>query len=597
MAGQTHAGKTIPLVLLLVGAYGALAYLIGANGHFGQLLTVLPIYAVLALSWNVLSGYSGAISFGHAAFFGLGAYTVTLLFKFYDVTPWIGIPAALVVGSASGVLIGIPTFRLRGVYFALAMLAYPLVLRYVFEWLGFQEIAIPMKRDDAFRYMQFSDPRFYILGSLVLLLLAVSVSFVIERSRFGLALLAIKQNEFAAEAAGINVFRSKLQAIAISGAMAAAAGAYYAVVLLVTTPESVFGMMQSAQAMVLTLFGGVGTLWGPLIGAATLVPLGEFLQTWLGDRFPGIHGIVYGAAIVTVILLAPEGLFWKVRDRITARSRTTQRKPRSSPVVEPALPPEPVRHAPAMAANDAPVLRVEGIAKHFGGVRALDGITFDLRRGIILGIIGQNGSGKTTLFNVINGFVRPDSGRVSLAGTAITGLRPDQACRLGLGRTFQVARPFLRMTVHDNVLVGALVSHPTAAEARQASRDALERVGLLEKAEEIAGTLNNLELRLMELARALASRPTVLLLDETLAGLSFQDIDPILKVIRRIPSDGTTVVIIEHTMHAMMRLVDELIVLDQGRLIATGDPQQVVSDPQVIEAYLGRKWVTRRAES
>jgi branched-chain amino acid transport system permease protein len=164
-----------------------------------------------------------------------------------------------------------------------------------------------------------------------------------------------------------------------------------------------------------------------------------------------------------------------------------------------------------------------------------------------------------------------------------------------LGRTFQVARPFLRMTVHDNVLVGALVSHPTAAEAERACLDALQRVGLHEKVEEVAGTLNNLELRLMELARALASRPTVLLLDETLAGLGFQDIDPILNVIRRIPRDGTTVIIIEHTMHAMMRLVDELVVLDQGRIIASGEPRRVIADPRVIEAYLGRKWMAHSA--
>src|SRR6266568_4189679 len=258
------------------------------------MLTLVPIWAVMGLSWNLLSGYTGLVSFGHAAFFGLGAYTVTIAFAGYDLTPWLGIPLGMVVGALAAIVIGYPTFRLRGHYFALSMLAYPMALLYVFEWLGYQEVPLPMKRQAPGFYMQFSDYRVYVALAVALLVAALLVSLAVERSRFGMSLVAIKQNEPAAEAAG----------------------GLYAVVLLVVTPDSVFGMLVSAQALVVALFGGVGTLWGPVIGAAVLIPLSETLQAQLGNVIPGIQGVVYGGAIILVVLLAPEGIFWRVRDRL-----------------------------------------------------------------------------------------------------------------------------------------------------------------------------------------------------------------------------------------------------------------------------------------
>ena len=191
------------------------------------------------------------------------------------------------------------------------MLAYPLAMLYVFEWLGYQELTLPIKRDNPFAYMQFSDPRIYTLVALAMLLAIVAVTRAVERSRFGMALLAIKQNEAAAEAAGIDTLRWKLRSIALSGAIAGAVGGYYGVVLLVVTPPSVFGMLVSAQALTVSMFGGVGTVWGPLIGAAVLIPVAEILNAELGARIPGIQGVIFGVAIITVILVAPEGVFWK----------------------------------------------------------------------------------------------------------------------------------------------------------------------------------------------------------------------------------------------------------------------------------------------
>ena len=306
------------LIAAFAIAYGLLTAFV-EHSYYLLILAVVPVWAVMGLAWNLLSGYSGFVSFGHAAFFGLGAYFVALAQIHWGLSPWIGIPCAAVVGAFAGLVVGVPTFRLRGHYFALAMLAYPLALLYVFEWLGYQELALPMQREHAFAYMQFEDHRIYVWLALALMIGAMVLTSLVERSRFGMSLVAIREDEAAAEAAGIRTLAWKLKAITLSGALAGAAGGFYAVVLLVVTPPAVFGMLVSAQALIVAMFGGVGTLWGPVIGAVVLVPLSEFLHARLGNVIPGIQGVVYGVAIVAVILLAPEGVFWKVKDIVLRR--------------------------------------------------------------------------------------------------------------------------------------------------------------------------------------------------------------------------------------------------------------------------------------
>src|SRR5258708_1784457 len=400
-----------------------LSFVVLRSAYYQLVLTQVLLWAVLSLAWNILCGYSGYFSFGHAAFWGLGAYTVALGMLHFDLSPWITIPASALVGAAAGALIGFPTFRLKGHYFALAMLAYPLATLYVFQWLGYQEIPLPMKREAPALYMQFTNPRIYVALALGLLVITLLISLWVENSRFGMSLFAIKQNEPAAEAAGINTWRWKMLALILSGALASVAGAFYAVVLLVVTPEAVFGMLVSAQALILALFGGVGTLWGPVIGAIVLVPLAEGLNAKLGDVLPGIQGVVYGVAIIAIILWAPEGGFWRVRDWLGIGKSESRAPAVPAAVPVAAFPRE--RLQPLGA--DLLVLPDVGIS--FGGLRALDGIDLAIPEGGLYGIIGPNGAGKTTLFNVINGFLAPDRGAITFSGEPITGLRPSPVCR------------------------------------------------------------------------------------------------------------------------------------------------------------------------
>jgi branched-chain amino acid transport system permease protein len=574
--------RNLTALVVLAVAYLVLTLFVH-NSYYQLILTLVPVWALFGVSWNILSGYGGQLSFGHASFFGIGAYTVTLAVVYWSLSPWLGIVLGMVLGGLAAVAIGTPTFRLRGHYFALSMLAYPLAILYVLQYLGFQEVSIPMHRDNPVAFMEFSEPRIYTLIAVCLLVAGVTVSLIIESSRFGLALLAIRQNELAAEAAGINARLWKMRSLVVSGMIAAVVGGFYARVLLVITPDSVFGMLVSAQAVVVTLFGGVASVWGPLIGAAILVPLAETLQAELGTYLPGIQGVIYGLAIIGIMLLSPDGLFWTIRDRWF--------RPKGAAPI-PDVAPMTVASRPVRAG--VPLLVVENLSRAFGGLKAVSEVSFSVTEGEILGIIGPNGAGKTTLFNVLNGVLSADEGSAQLSGQQVLGRKTFEVCRMGVGRTFQVVRSFPRLPVIDNVIVGAYGAGLSDRDAIASAVRALRQVGLQDQSGIAAGQLTNKQLRLMELARALAGNPRLLLLDETLAGLGREECDSVLTVLAGLREHGMTICIIEHTMHAMMRLADRFVVLDHGRVLATGLPRAVVEDTSVIEAYLGKKWLARQ---
>jgi ABC-type branched-subunit amino acid transport system ATPase component/ABC-type branched-subunit amino acid transport system permease subunit len=573
------------LGIAAVVAVGLVLSLALTERYHHRILTLVFLWATMGLAWNIISGYAGQISFGHQAFFGIGAYVTVLLAAKLQLTPWLGMLAGAGVAVLAALLIGTPTFRLAGIYFGLATLAYPLIFRILMDFLGYQEVAIPMVRDHPVRFMQFEEPRTFDVLALALLAATLVLSRLIETSRLGYSLRAIKENEQAAEAMGVDAFRCKMAAYVLSAAPAALAGAIYAhAILFVVTPDGVFGVIAIVQTLTVCLVGGVGTLWGPVIGAAIMIPISEILDTTAGDRFPGIQGVVYGATLMAIMMWAPEGLFWRLRRRPASVARAT-----------------PVAGVPGTA--DAPVtapaapgpvqLEVRGISKAFIGLQALAEVSFDVREGEILGIIGPNGAGKTTLFNVLNGFLLPDQGLVRWGGAPITGLPPHLVCRRGIGRTFQVVRFFPHLTVLENVLVGAFAHGAAPAAARERARASLAQVSLAGQADVLPAGLTTLELRLMELARCLATSPRLVLLDEPLAGLSTDGVELMAVMIRRTRAAGVTVVIIEHTIQALVKLADRLVVLDHGRRLAEGVPGEVTRNPAVIEAYLGKRWLAR----
>ncbi|MCC6710117.1 MAG: branched-chain amino acid ABC transporter ATP-binding protein/permease [Gammaproteobacteria bacterium] len=579
--------KPLLLILALLASYLAIAFFV-TNTYHQLILTSIPIWATLATGWNVFSGYVGLLSFGHAAFFGLGAFMVTLLLIVVDVTPWIGIPVGGLVGAASAAVIGLPTFRLRGHYFALAMVAYPLALLYVFNWLGLQEVTLPLKREAPAAYMQFANPYIYTVLAVALLFVAMIVACIVDRSRFGLVLRAIKQDEAAASASGINPRGWKLAALTISAMLSALAGGLYVVVLNVTTPNEVFGLAVSSSPLILSMFGGLGSIWGPIIGAFTLVPISETLHAQLGAVLPGIQGVVYGLALMLLMLWLPEGVYWKLHDRFSrlhvetkSRSVTGHGLPQLLETRLKALP------------EDAPALSLRAVSCRFGELRVLESLDLTVEPRSITAVVGPNGAGKTTLFNTINGFIGPSEGTIVLFGHVMTAVPVYMRARMGLARTFQTPRIFPRLTLLENVYVSAVSAISNVSQSRFAASWAVSLCDLDDVAERPAMSVSAVHLRKLEIARAIAACPTVLLLDETLAGLTSSEIENVVKLVRRIRALGITIIIIEHTMDAMLRLVDRMVVLNNGRLIADGKPEFVVRERPVIEAYLGAKWAAR----
>lgn len=573
-------------LVALVGL--AICFATGAES-FHYVMALVLVWAVFGSSWNIISGYGGQMAFGHAVFFGIGAYVPTLLMAHFGISPLIGVWAGMAVAVVMALLIGWPTFRLSGVYFSLATLAYPLMLIPVLTYLGFQEVSMPYVREGGAWYLQFSEQRNYTYVALAMLVVTLLVMSLIERSRLGAGLLSVRQDEWAAEAAGINAYRTKMKAFAISAAIAAAAGTLYAAMLLVVTPHSVLGLGITVKALMVTLVGGLATVWGALIGAVILIPLSHYLLSEYGAQYPGIDNVVLGMFLMVVIVLAPEGLYWKVRGLFE------RRKPGvavpvgvvDDVVVPVVIPPAP----PAPAAGEV-LLRVRGMSKAFKGVTAVNHVDLEVASGEVVGVIGPNGAGKTTLMNLVNGFVAPDQGEVEFMGQRCTGDVPWKMCRRGMGRTFQVPRVLARRSVLQNVEIGA---HHLVADSRVASAMALEvlkRLGMSDMAHAQMADLSTAQVRKLELARALVGRPRLLLLDEPLAGLSGLDVQEFSALVRMLREQGLCIVVIEHTMSAMVGLVDRFVVLAEGAVIAAGKPDAVMRDPQVIEAYLGKGWKT-----
>ena len=553
---------------------------------YESFLYIVFHWIVLATSWNILSGYSGYFSFGHGAFFGAGVYTTAVLAGKYDVPFLWTLPAAALVATLLGLGLGAVVFRVRhvrGELFALLTLAATFVLATIVlntpidGGPGVYLSAVPVPK-----LAPSASGAFYMMA-LVLAIGTAAIAYAISIARLGLGLFAIHDDEDAAEVMGVPTYRYKLVAFGVSCALAGVAGGIQALFVSYVTANGTFNITVPLTVVLMSVLGGTRFWGGPAIGATAITIL--LYATTAADQAVGGKAAV-GVVLVAAILLMPDGILGRVFGR---RGRGA-----------PAAPPAPVvpLYAAAVAAVIEPppeqgerrvLLAVRGVAKSFKGVRALDGVDLDVREGEILGVIGPNGSGKSTLINVVSGHFRADAGSARFGNVDLLTLPAHRIARAGVARTYQIPRPFGHLTVRDNVALAAMFGG-TALDPRRAAKVALhwlQFTGLAARADAYPGELNLHQAKFLELARGLAARPRLVMLDEVLSGLAPAEIDGAIELILRIRAQGTTIVLVEHVMRVVTALAERIVVLDQGRVLAEGRTADVMAQPDVAAIYLG----------
>jgi branched-chain amino acid transport system permease protein len=533
-------------------------------------------WVVLATSWNILSGYSGYFSFGHAAFLGTGVYTTAVLAGKMGWPFLATLPAAAAVSALLGAALGAVVFRvraLRGELFALLTLAVTFVVATIVlntsidGGPGVYLSAVPIPK-----LAPTPSGTFYLLA-LAAAVLTVWSAWRIYHSRFGTGLFAIHDDEDVAEVMGVPTFRFKLAAFALSCALAGLAGGIHAIFVSYVTVGETFSGFTALYVILMAALGGTRHWLGPAVGAVAVTALMYLFTT---GNFAVAGRAAIGLIFIIVILLMPEGLFGRL---------ITRRNSGSEP--EPGVQRENVIRA--LTPNSEAILVVRGVTKAFSGVQALAGVDIEVRAGEILGLVGPNGSGKSTLINVVSGHYPADGGSIVFEGRELLGVPPHRIARAGIARTYQIPRPFAHLSVLDNVALPPMFGQVVMdrASAEREARRWLEFTGLAGKASAHPGDLNLHQRKFLELARALASRPKLIFLDEVLSGLTPGEMDEAIRLIRAIREQGATIVFVEHVMRAVMELTDRVVVLTYGRTIAQGAPREVMRNPEVMSAYLG----------
>jgi ABC-type branched-subunit amino acid transport system ATPase component/ABC-type branched-subunit amino acid transport system permease subunit len=590
--------------------------------------------AVALVGLNVLVGDLGLVSLGHYVFFLFGGFAGAIwAVQDWGLSPWLGFPAALVVGMTLGAALALTCVHLRGFYltvvtlaFGLVAAAFALLVEGPFNGLQGRPVETPL--DTSFGFLDASNPNRPFVGlywiGVGLLLLALYATYNLKRSRWGRAYRAIREAELAAQACGVRSYWYKVSGFALSAGIVAVAGVLAAQTnLQVTMLDGTSIVGRSFEWLIYLLVGGVATLAGPVVGALVFT-LGfgvEIAGMTITDRLGGWETGFEAALVIAVVLVAPEGIVGAcaraataLRHRLAARSRHRapavaaasdgQPAGRSDALGEP----RPRHHPRAAAPGGEPLLRVEGVTIRFGGLAAVQAVDLAVRAGSVHGLIGPNGSGKSTLVNLVTGVYRPETGRITFRGERIDGLTTHAVSRAGIARTFQNVQLWRRMTVLDNVMVGLhgrsrvdlarsllLPAWLRREERRIAdrARGLLAFVGLSGRADDLAGTLPYADQRRLEIARALAADPDLLLLDEPAAGMNPTEARELIALVERIRAAGITVLLIEHRMEVVMGVSDVVTVLDSGATIATGTPHEVQTDPLVIAAYLGERAAAR----
>jgi ABC-type branched-subunit amino acid transport system ATPase component/ABC-type branched-subunit amino acid transport system permease subunit len=580
-------------ILLFALVMAAIPFVPGIPPFWIVLLDNIGLSALVAMGLVLLTGVGGLTSFGQAAFCGFGAYTTAVLTTTYGLSPWLTLPLSLLVSGIAAVVLGLVTVRLSGHYLPLGTIAWGIGLFYLFsklEFLGRNDgiSAIPPLSIGAFKMI---DPGTIYFAIWIAVLIAALLTMNLLDSRTGRAIRALRRGHIAAEAFGVHAPRAKLLVFIYAAVLAGLSGWLYAHFVRAANPTP-FGAQAGIEYLFVAVVGGAGYVWGGVLGAAIVVILKEVLQSYLPLIFGGsgqLETIVFGILLVALLQLAPTGVWpWLI-------ARLPFTPIRKRPDMSLTLPAR-----PRAAATPSVLLRIDHARKQFGGVIAVNDVSFDVQAGEIVALIGPNGAGKSTTFNLITGVLTASGGRISVHGNAINNAPPQEIVKLGISRTFQHVKLVPDMTVLENVAIGAhLRGHcgaissmfrlDRADEARllaEAARQ-IERVGLSEQINQLAGSLSLGQQRIVEIARALCVDPILLLLDEPAAGLRHMEKQQLARLLRQLRDGGMSVLLVEHDMGFVMDLADRIVVLDFGTKIAEGTPQAIKTNPEVIKAYLG----------
>jgi len=555
-------------------------------------LNYIGLYAIVALGLVLLTGVAGLTSFGQAAFVGIGAYTTAVLTVNHIASPWLTVFVGIALTCASALLIGWLTLRMSGHYLPLATICWGLALNYLManmDFLGkFDGILGVPALDFLGISLNQGRPLFYLIWGI-----AIAAAFALLNlldSRPGRAIRALRGGVTMAESMGVSTFRYKVIVFVIAAALASISGWLFAHYQRTVNP-SPFGLKMGIEYLFMAVVGGVGSVWGAFAGAAVVKVIEDQLQVWL-PRLVGASGnyeiIVFGIALVLVLKYAPQGLWPFLAERLPARVRKRD-----------------WADAAPLATRDKPargelLLDVVGARKQFGGLIAVNDVSFQVRAGDIIGLIGPNGAGKSTTFNLVSGVLPLTRGEVRFRGVAVDHASARQIARLGMSRTFQHVKLIPDMTVLENVALGGHLRSETGtlramvrldrAEERRLLREAerqLERIGMREHANDLAGNLALGPQRLVEIARALATDPSLLLLDEPAAGLRFREKQALGAVLRQLKAEGLSILLVEHDMDFVMGLTDRIVVMEFGVRLLEGTPIEVQASPAVRAAYLG----------